>query len=110
MFGPASHAALVERVAHDMSSAPPAIATSALESARTFAAEVPDLIAELNLPLVAINPDTPATDAKCLTRFGIEVALIPRVGHFPMLEDPLAFNRVLLGALKTLKHGDRPAK
>ena len=50
---------------------------------------------ELQAPVVAINPDYRPTDIGALRRHGVELVLMPGVGHFLMLEDPDTFNRLL---------------
>lgn len=91
MFPPGTDPALVERVVEDMAAAPPAVALPAMDSARTFDRIVPGLLAELALPVVAINSGMPPVDPS-LAQHGVEVVLMPGVGHFPMMEDPEAFN------------------
>jgi pimeloyl-ACP methyl ester carboxylesterase len=95
MFVPSSDPALVEHVAADMSSEPPAVGLGALESALTFDREIPGALKELNLPVFAINPDNRPTDIASMKRHGVEVVLMPGVGHFLMMEDPERFNRLL---------------
>lgn len=95
MFPPDADPLLVERVANDMSSAPPDIALGALESALSFDREVPRALEELNLPLVAIHPDHRPYDVASFERLGIEMRSMPGAGHFLMLEDPEHFNRLL---------------
>jgi len=104
MFTPSSDATLVERIALDMSAAPPAVALSALESAMGFDRAVPPALQELNLPVVAINPDTPPTDVESMERNGVEVMFMQGVGHFLMMEDPTAFNALLRAALNRISH------
>ena len=99
MFPPGADSALVERVAADMSSAPPAVALSALESAFGFDREIPYALRELKLPVIAINPDGPATDVESMNKLGVEVIFMPGVGHFLMLEDPERFNGLLRTAV-----------
>lgn len=100
MFPPTADRALVERVAADMSSAPPDVALQALESALSFDREVPQALQELRIPTVAINPELPPTDVSSLERSGIKVVLMSGVGHFPMLEDPRRFNPLLRAAVE----------
>lgn len=100
MFPAGAAASLVERVADDMSSAPTAIALACLKSARAFGCQVPDLLRELGLPAIAINPDQPPTDIESMRQFGMETVLMPRVGHFPMLENPGEFNILLEAAVE----------
>lgn len=100
MFGPTADPSLVTRIVDDMSAAPPEVALGALEATWAFVGSVPALLAELQLPVVAINPDDSATDVESMHRFGIDVVLLPEVGHFPMMEAPHAFNEQLAAAAK----------
>ena len=103
MFPRSADVSLVERVATDMSSAPQRIALSAMESAMNYGRRVPALLDALKLPLAAINPGTPSTDVSSLRRHGVDVALMSGVGHFPMMEAPLEFNRRLLKILEKFR-------
>jgi pimeloyl-ACP methyl ester carboxylesterase len=100
MFPPGSDPSLVERVAAKMSAAPAAFALAEMKAARSFKREVPLALQELELPIVAINPDYRPTDFASLERHGIEVAIMPGVGHFPMMENPEGFNSLLRGVLE----------
>lgn len=99
MFGAAADAALVDRVARDMAAAPPDIALPALRSSFRHARDVPGLLAELAVPVIAINPDNAPTDVDSMAAHGIELLLMEGVGHFVMMEDAARFNRLLLAAL-----------
>ncbi len=88
MFPAEADPELVERVAVDMSSAPPEVAVEAVYNALSYDRVMPGLLEELDLPLVAINPDGLGTDVESLERYGAEVLLLPEVGHFLMMEDP----------------------
>jgi pimeloyl-ACP methyl ester carboxylesterase len=110
MFGVDADPSLVERIARDMSAAPVDVALEVMEAAWTFGPAVPALLSELRLPLIAINPDNSSTDVDSLHSRGIDVQLMPGVGHFPMLENPHAFNLQLVSAIKALaKRGGRSA-
>jgi pimeloyl-ACP methyl ester carboxylesterase len=102
MFPPTAARALVERVAEDMSSAHPAVALGAMESAITFDGEIPRALQELKLPVVAINPESPPTDLASMKRYGVEVVSMSGVGHFLMMEDPERFNRLLRTTIETI--------
>lgn len=102
MFAPGADAALVERVAADMSSAPTAVALPALTIATQSEREIPGLLAELKLPVIAINADNAPTDVAQLRRYGVEAQVQPRTGHFLMMEDPAGFNALLRAAIDTL--------
>jgi pimeloyl-ACP methyl ester carboxylesterase len=102
MFAPTSDRALVERVAMDMSSAPPAVAIPALVSTIGNGRQIPGALQELKLPVIAINPDKPPTDVESLQRHGVKVVVMPGVGHFVMMEDPERFNGLLRTAIDEL--------
>lgn len=95
MFAPDSDPDLVEWVATDMSAAPPDVALAAMEHAVTNDDAILAGLRELTAPLVAINPDNRPTDVDALRRHGVKPVLMPGVGHFLMMEDPDAFNRLL---------------
>jgi pimeloyl-ACP methyl ester carboxylesterase len=102
MFPPSADEVLVERVAADMSAAPPAVALGTMEAAATYDREVTGALEDLKLPAVAINPEDPPTDIESLGRYGIKVFLMPGVGHFPMMEDPPRFNEMLTMSIEDL--------
>jgi len=95
MFPPGADPALADWVAEDMASAPPAVALPALVEAWSAGSLMPGLLARLGLPVVAINPSEPPSDAASLAAHGVSLVTMPGVGHFPMLEDPERFNAVL---------------
>lgn len=102
MFPPGSDPSLVSRIAKDMSSAQPDIAIDALKSAITYDRKVTVALDALKIPGIAINPDRPRTDTLSLKKYGIKTVVMPGVGHFPMLEKPEEFNRLLFKAIEEL--------
>jgi pimeloyl-ACP methyl ester carboxylesterase len=102
MFGKNANRDLVERIALDMSAAPPDVALGALESAVGFDREMPAALKALRLPVIAINADYRPTDTASLERQGVEVVIMPGVGHFLMMEDPTRFNPLLEAAIRKL--------
>jgi len=102
MFIPASNPALVERIANDMSSAPPEVALPSVESAFGYSRQMPHTLDELRLPVIAINPDNAPTDTSSMQRHGVEVVIMPGVGHFSFLEDPPRFDGLLRAAVAKL--------
>jgi len=102
MFPPGSDPSLVSRVTKDMSSAPPDIAIGALKSALTYDRKVTVALDALHLPIIAINPDKPATDSLSMKKYGIKTIIMHNVGHFPMLEKPDEFNQVLSKAIEEI--------
>lgn len=95
LFPPTADSALAERVARDMAAAPPDIALASLESSISNDRVVPGALGELDVPVVSLNPESSSPDVESLGRHGVEVILIPDVGHFMMMEDPAAFNAML---------------
>lgn len=100
LFAPNADPRLVDRVAKDMASAPPAVALSALHNSFANAAHIPADLAALRLPVVAINSDRDPTDHESLGKNGVKAFVMPDSGHFLMLEDPLRFNRSLDSIVK----------
>ena len=68
------------------------------------------LVAAIHVPVYAINSDLAPTDAtrirKSLPDFTLDV--MPHTGDFPMLEDPVRFNALLLKDLAAIS--TRPAR
>ena len=102
MFLPNSDSALVEYIAMDMSSAPRAVALSALESSFTHSRLITHDFELLKLPVIALNPDNEPTDTASMQRYKVEVMIMPGVGHFLMMEEPKRFNELLSAAIKKM--------
>jgi pimeloyl-ACP methyl ester carboxylesterase len=101
MFAPNADPKLVDRVAKDMASAPPAVGLNALRNTLLNGASIPAALAEIKLPVVAINADRHPTDHESLAKHGVKAFVMPDIGHFVMLEDPLRFNRSLDSVIKS---------
>ena len=101
MFLPSSDPELVKWVVADMSSAPPEVAVNTMEHAISNDADILAGLRELDVPVVAINPDHLPTDTEALRRYGVRAVTMTGVGHFPMLEDPGTFNRLLGDVIAT---------
>jgi pimeloyl-ACP methyl ester carboxylesterase len=108
MFIPASNPVLVERVANDMSSEPPEVALPSVESSFGYSRQMPHTLDELELPVIAINPDNAPTDVPSMQRHGVQVVIMPGVGHFSFLEDPARFNGLLRAAIEKLGRSRAP--
>jgi len=82
-------------IVDDMSSAPPAIAMPALLG--LFAMDYATAVAELDVPILALNSTGHPTDEAAIRRLEPRFRLVPLegVGHFPMIEAPAEFNRIL---------------
>ena len=99
---------LVQKVAYDMSLEPPAVAIPSMQA--LLSVDLTPLLAAIHVPVYAINSDLAPTDAarirKSLPDFTLDV--MPHTGDFPMLEDPVRFNALLLKDLEAI--GTRPAR
>jgi pimeloyl-ACP methyl ester carboxylesterase len=96
LFPPTADAALVDRVAADMAGAPRDVALGSLRYALGREPGLLAAMADIEAPIVAINPDLAPTDVDSLAQHGVaRTILLEGVGHFPMLEDPDRFNPVL---------------
>jgi pimeloyl-ACP methyl ester carboxylesterase len=104
LFVPTSSPALVERVAADMSAEPPEIALPALHSSLSYSRQVTKSLQELRLPVIAINPDNTPTNVESMARHGVEVKVMPGVGHFLMMEDPARLNALLGTSIEEILH------
>ncbi len=86
---------LKEWIVADMSAAPPEVAIPAIIA--LMAMDYGPALAQLDLPIIAVNSAGSPTDEAGIRavepRF--KVVNLQGVGHFPMLEDPQTFNRVL---------------
>lgn len=112
LFHPSADSALAESISRDMASAPPDIALASLESSITNDGVVPGLLDELNLPVVSINPERTNPDVTSLEGHGVEVIIVPEVGHFMPMVAPRRFNTILEGVVSELmarQSGDPPA-
>lgn len=98
MFLPGSDPALVDRVANDMSAAPPEIAICAAREFLLWNGRT--LLEEIDAPKWAINSDYQPTNMKAAAKHGLKVVLMSGVGHFVMMEDPGTFNRLLAEAVQ----------
>jgi pimeloyl-ACP methyl ester carboxylesterase len=100
LFGPNADPKLVERIAKDMASAPPAVGLSALRNTWLNGPNLPAALAALKLPVVELNADRNPTDHASLAKHGVKAFVIPDIGHFLMVEDPPRFNRALDSVVK----------
>jgi pimeloyl-ACP methyl ester carboxylesterase len=98
MFTPTSDSALVEKIANDMSSAPPAVGIGALEGYIDFQNnEIIQVLKEVKAPITCINSDKYPTNAEANQQYApsFKAMIMSGVGHFNMIEDSETFNRLL---------------
>jgi pimeloyl-ACP methyl ester carboxylesterase len=95
IFLPDADPALVEWVVTDMSSGPPEVGIGAMQGYLRFDPE--EALKEVLAPIYCINSDMRPTNVEAGRRYArsFEVKFMSGVGHFLMLEDAEAFNRLL---------------
>lgn len=102
MFYPDADPALVDKIANDMASAPPEVGLGAMEA--IFNLDLPALLDKVKVPVYCVNADKFPIDIEAGKRHTVsfKVKIMPKVGHFLMMEDPKTFNRLLDETLKEL--------
>jgi pimeloyl-ACP methyl ester carboxylesterase len=102
LFEHGADAALVQKVAYNMSLRPPAVAVPSLRSLLSM--DLAGLLPAIHVPVYAINSDLLPTDGARIRRslpdFHLDV--LDHTGHFLMLEDPARFNALLLQDLAAI--------
>lgn len=103
MFPKGADESILKKVADDMSSAPPAVAISAMRNL-FFYNPLPTL-AQINLPIISINCDmyplSLEENKKHVKSFSFK--MMNGVGHFLMLERPNEFNKLLVETIQEIK-------
>jgi pimeloyl-ACP methyl ester carboxylesterase len=101
-FTPDADPIFVRKVADDMSLAPPEVAIASM--AALMKLDLAPVVAEIRMPVVAINSDSTPTDEarirKTLPSF--RAVVMPRTGHFLMMEKPEQFNPILLKEIEAM--------
>lgn len=108
MFPESADPALVDRVAKDMASEPPAVGVASLEGLFTWMlGEEKERLASLPVPLHCVNSDQTPTDVEALTALvpGYRLDLMPGRGHFLMLVDPATFDGLLAESIAAFPSG-----
>lgn len=95
MFPTGSDPNIVEKIVEDMSSAPPGVGISSLWG--YFRYNVTEALKQVKVPLYCINSDLLETNVEANRRHAesFDVKLMPKMGHFIMIEGPDTFNRLL---------------
>lgn len=98
MFAPNSDPALIEKIVADMSSAPPEVGKATFEANFDYwMYNIVQAFRETKAPITCINSDKYPSNPEGNKRINplYKLKIVPRVGHFVMLEDPETFNRLL---------------
>lgn len=109
LFQPDAKPELVRRIADDMASAPPGVALGSIIAMNemNFSAA----LADVDVPLVAINSDIGPTDVDRIRIHAptFRLKLMSGVGHFVMIEDAGRFNQLLEETLLEVSASRRSA-
>ena len=102
MFPDGADPALVERMATQMSMMSPSIGIPVLRA--IFSYDKVTALSRVKQPIRAINSNTTPTRLEVNQKYApqFEVVYVRRTGHFPMLEKPAKFNRLLGHAIEDL--------
>ena len=109
MFAEGTDENLINWVKEDMSSAPKEVATSAFRNylGRYVNNEASEVFEKITVPVVSINarlwPTSADDNRKHIKNY--KLFYIEETGHFPMLERPKEFNKLLLNALENISSG-----
>lgn len=109
MFPEGTEDELIRWVKEDMSSAPQKVALSAFHHyiAQYVNGEASEVFENITVPVVSLNarlwPTNPDANKKHIQTY--KLLYIEGTGHFPMLENPEEFNRLLTEALKYIETG-----
>ena len=101
-FSPSTPEAVKTRVINEALSRQPETAVAILKG--IFAYKPGPTLKEIKVPIKAINSDLNPTMLDINRKYApqFDVVIIKGTGHYPMLEDPVRFNRMLADILKTL--------
>ena len=110
MFAPESDADVIEKIATDMSLAPPEIGLGSIGGEEGYIDyfnnnALPALQA-LQCPIVFINSESEPTEVEINTQHvpSLTMKTMSGVGHFIMIEDPETFNRLLGESIRDIGH------
>ncbi len=105
MFPETADPVLVEKIAADISSAPPEVGIATFDGIFDYwMNNMKGASKKIQVPVICINSDlevnNPEGNKKYIENY--ELMLMPGVGHFVMNEDPEKFNRLLEGAIEKI--------
>jgi len=108
LCGSTSDANLVEKFVAELSAGPSEVGIGAMEGIYEWGkVDFPQALKRLRKPVFMIQAEHNAPFLQVLESFAssfesFEVSLVPKVGHFPMMEAPETLNRLLAQAIDKL--------
>lgn len=112
LFHPATDPAVKQRVIADFIGADPGVAISTIESLSKEYRYEQEMLPKLQVPLLLVATDQSIQDESSLKQYcpnGYKYWLIKNSGHYPMIEQPEDFNRLLSEAIEYAKLHQSPA-
>lgn len=103
LFVSATPPAVRKRVLAQAAASPPDVAIASFRAAMEY--DPAPALREIRAPIRAINSDLFPTNLEGNRKYApqFEAVIMTGVGHYPMLEDPARFNRLLAESLRDLK-------
>ncbi len=97
----------INRVIHDATNEDSKISLASLESLMKFSLQDSAMLGKLRYPLHLIACDPPPNDSalKAICKSGYEVRMIHGTGHYPMIEKPAEFSRILEETIDDISKG-----
>jgi len=111
LCGSTSDANLVEKFVAELSAGPPEVGIAAMEGICDWGkVEFPQALERLRIPVFIIQAEHNGPFLQVVESFAssfesFEVSLVPKVGHFIMMEAPETFNRLLAQAIDKISQG-----
>ncbi|MCB0632425.1 MAG: alpha/beta hydrolase [Lewinella sp.] len=105
LFHPGTPGEIQKRVKSDFSAADPQVGYGSFVNLMQYATNVPSKLELLSNKLHLVNTSFPPTNVQGLAtrcRYGYELRTIEACGHYPMLEKPVEFNRLLQSTLSEI--------
>lgn len=102
-FSPTTPAAVKDRVIKEVTSRPPELAIAVLEG--IFAYDAVPALRAVKVPIRAINADMNPTNLDVNRKYAsqFDAVIMKGSGHYPMLEDPAQFNKLLAEAIQSVR-------
>lgn len=106
MFTADADPVLKDKILKDMSSSPPEVGIGAMEE--MFKEDMPAALDGAKVPVHCINSDQFPTNVESIKRHTVsfKMKILPKTGHFLMLEKPAEFNKLLHDTVKELVSGE----
>lgn len=105
LFHPSTDSLVKKRVIKDFMNSDSTIAISSLESLIEYALVEPEQLSKLRQKLYLINSDASPTNTDGLNNTGIayQIIDIASTGHYPMIEKPEEFNKLLKETIQKIE-------